>query len=159
MQSICISALAHLDAAPTTISSVQRPSVTDYLPPTMPLWVVKSWLFISSHTTPRSYIILPYKYVLFVQYNMTLWGQTTASCSFWFLSLIVAWSHWSHEADLPLLPTFPLCFCHCSHSWLVTTKKVPVSGFLWVFTYQVHESTFFFYGDLKMLGYCWHTVA
>lgn len=48
----CISALTHLDAAPTTNLSVQIPSVTDSLPPAMPLRVVKSWCsFIFSHTT------------------------------------------------------------------------------------------------------------
>lgn len=158
MQSSCISALAHLDAAPTTISSVQRPSVTDYLPPTMPLWVVKSWLFISSHTTPRSYIILPYKYVLFVQYNVTFWGQTTASCSFWFLSLIVAWSHWSRGRSTltPHLPSLLLSLqsqlaCHHQKSAFI---RIFVSLYIsspWIY--------FFFYGDLKMLGYCRHTVA
>lgn len=111
-----VSALSYQDAAPTICywSSPSCHALASYQ-----IWC----LCISSHSTPSPHAILSYKYIPSVLCVVMLWAQTAAGSFFCLVPLIVTWSFYLQEANLPLFSTFYICFCHCSHSWLVTTKK------------------------------------
>lgn len=69
VHSSSISALTHLH----TCRMLLPPSVTDPLPPAVPLWVVRSGVCVFfSHTTPCSHKILPYKHSAL--YDTMLWA-------------------------------------------------------------------------------------
>lgn len=128
----CVSALTHLNAAPTTSSSVQRPQllILSLLPCPCKLSNPDLCSFFP-HTTPRLHTILPYKYI---QYDVTL----GLDCSYLFLLIFVSDSSSVLLITSTLTLPFVFAFVTEVRAGLSPPKKVHLS----VFAYQVHEPVF-----------------